>query len=279
MVDHRHHLLGVVGAASDVRTALIPAEALDGEVVQRVDHAVVENLDGRHAALPLARGERRGVEIPEMFLQLGREPRLDPRAAAAAVDDPHGHAERPAQVAPEEVADGAEGLHRGGRSLAPGARHVLARREAAVDLHREEPHVGILRALGDDLERVFDRAVASALHGNLHVRLSRAEPHLADQHVAQHDRFAVAVADADRAFLERRRRRAQRRAPAAFGVGLRPHGRPPRRGHPHLRTRGRPAPDLHVRRLLQHHVVAHDGREPDFRPGRRPCRREQHGKQ
>ena len=50
---------------------------------------------------------------------------------------------------------------------------------------------------------MFDRAVAASLHGDLHVGLPRAEPHLADEDILQHDGFAVAVAQGDAARLER----------------------------------------------------------------------------
>ena len=275
VVDHRHHLVGVTGAAPDIRAALIPAEPLDRKVMQRVNHPVVKDFDRIHAALPLARGDRRRVEIGEPALQRRREPRFDPRAAATAVDDPHGDVQRPTEVAAEQVADGAEGLDAPGRGFAPGTRHILPGTKPAVDFHREEPHVGVLRTFGDDLLRMFDRAVAASLHGDLHVGLPRAEPHLADEDILQHDGFAVAVAQGDAARLERGGRGCDRHAPASLLVGLRPYGAAPRGCDADFGLGRRPAPELHFAGLLQHHVVAHDGGQLDFRFGRRPCRAQQ----
>ena len=104
--------------------------------------------------------------------------------------------------------------------------------------------------------------VQAAVDGHLHVRLARAEPHLADEDVLEGERVLPRHGHGQRpAGLQRR----QRDAPLAVIAGFRRHGRGVAELHFDPLPGIGPAPDLDVLLLLQNHVAAEDVRHPHIR--------------
>ena len=193
-------------------------------------------------------------------------PRLGRRAAPRAVDEADRHVARPLQLAREEVADRREVRDARRRGDHPGRRrvhrrHVVLRVERGDALHREQADARMVG--GRDLLV----GVLRLAHLPLHVRLARADPDLADEHVGEALRRGRA-GDHELVRAARRFRR-QRDAPAAVTAGGRRDALRAQADLDALVGRG-PAPDADRHLLLQHHVVGEDRRQPRIgRGGRR----------
>ena len=196
------------------------------------------------------------AEIGDVRERTAAGPRLGQRTAPAGLDQADGHVEVPVQLLAEEIARRREVGHVLRRADLPAAvahLRVGERRGAGrvVDMQQTDVPVavGLLQ-----LPLHVRHAVG---HAHLHVRLSRADPHLADEDVLQLDGPAVRnrhrVGTARRGGLHGRR-------PAARGIGRGlVAAAVPRSSDPHGAARCGLAPEFHVAPLLQHHVVGKDG--------------------
>ena len=265
--EHLHegrHQRPVLVGPQPVRFALVPEEALDGEGYERCDHGVVESagLVLGTVDLPVS-VEEREVELLEAAHRLAVHPCLDGRAAPAGDDDAHGNIQHLLQVAGEVVGRGARRGDGLGGVLLPLRRALLLRRAGRGAVHGAE--ADRRRGLGpyDRVRRAFDGLVEETAHGHLHVRLPGAEPHLADQYVAERQRLTVAQLDRVGASGLRG---GHGGLPAAVAAGGGCHGlRAPRGADGDFLSGSGFAPELRFGLLLEHHVVAEDAGQDDFR--------------
>ena len=118
-------------------------------------------------------------------------PRLDERATPAAVDDADRDVpvERFAESLAEPVADSAERKHGiGGRGGLPfGTAWSLAARGVGIgaERHLVEPEAVVVSGRGESLAVLQAEERILAPHGELHVGLARAEPHVAHEDVSE----------------------------------------------------------------------------------------------
>lgn len=172
-------------------------------------------------------------------------------AAPGHVDQADRHAQLALHAASEVVRHGTEGSGRLGLAHLPGRRlDVVLRYETGPvrDLHMPD-----LRQVGGG---ELERRILRVREHPLHVGLPGADPYVADQHIAQHQRVGMSHADLQLMRAARRQRWQQRR-PAAVAAGLRLASHAAQR-HPYRLPRRRRAPDADRRVALQHHVVAED---------------------
>ncbi len=204
-----------------------------------------------HAALPAQRA-RAG-------------PGLDPGPTPRRLDQPHRHVDRALQFARKVEAGGGEIAHRIRRCRCPGSAVVegLLCLHGGVLRYGEQPdpwHRGCGNLAG---------CVERAPHRQFHVRLARAQPHVADQHVARRlparsvvylQRVGTASGD-----------RVQHRLPAACGVRPAAH-RLPRKRHGNRLPRACVSPDRNGPVTLQDGVIP----EQRMQQSRRLPRRGRH---
>ncbi len=235
-------------------------EALRFALVARVLHDVPPGPLGLRA-LVLALEPRQVGQLSVVPLQHGFEggvcgeraaarPRLGGRAAPGGVDESDGHLKTLVQLAAEEVADRRErrGLLR--RRDDPAAFHVFERLTGGLLRDGEEVYEGVVGR-----GRLF-RAVLGVGERPLHVRLTRADPDLADEDVLEGERVAPRHGQLEGAA---RLVRPHVDLPAAARVG---DGRRcvPAERDGHALARLGPAPDARLAPLLHDHVVADDRR-------------------
>jgi len=147
--------------------------------------------------------------------------------------------------------------------LLPSGRALLLRGAGRGTVHGAE--ADRRRGFGphDCVGRTFDGLVVESAHGHLHVRLPGAEPHLADQDVAERQRLAVAQLDRIGTSGSRGRHGDLPAAVLADGGG---HGlRAPRGADGDFLSGSGLAPELRFGLLLEHHVVAENAGQDDFR--------------
>ena len=273
---HISHPCSILRVTADVRLALIPKESADGIAGQRVHHGVVHR-HRTHVVGQFGNGFLRKVNVRIGLQRLARGPALDAAAAPRTVDDPDRDIQRPREHFGEEIGRGA--APRGGsrREFVPGARNTLLRRIALRIGHLQEADAAALRiGAGDGLVATLDQTVPIAAERHVHIALTAAKPHLADQHVVQHP--LVATRNGDPLRLVTTGGSFQRHLPAAFPVAFRRGFRAPRGHDFHRRMRIGPAPKFHIRILLQHHVAADGIGKGDLRrnaPRRRKAEEEQ----
>ena len=153
------------------------------------------------------------------------------------------------QRAPKEKANGREAHHRFRRGRHPFALKIPLRFLRAHRRHGDQPDVGKLGC------ETFEVRVVRAVNRPRHVRLTGANPHLAHEHIREHQ--LVAARDGQRLPLGIRLERLQLHAPDAIftgGGGMFLAGE--RNGY--LFARGRPAPNRIDLLPLQHHAAAED---------------------
>ena len=258
------HQRPVLGGIRPVRLALIPEESLHGVGYERCDHAVVKSAGFVLGAVDLVRVvKEREVELLESGHRFAVHPRLDRGAAPAGDDDAHGDVQHALQVAGEVVGRGAGSGDRFGGVLQPLCRALLLRRacRAAFDGAEADRRRG--PGPDDRLRRTFDGLVGESVYRHLHVRLSGAEPHLADQHVAE--RQPLAVAQFDRVGTSGLRGGHGGTPAAVFADVGRNALRAPRGADRDLLAGRGLAPELRFGLLLEHHVVAENAGQDDFR--------------
>ncbi len=210
-------------------------------------HPLVFLLQGRHGRKPFR-----------------RRPGLDARAAPARVNQPHRHPQLLVQLPPKVIRAGGKPApaafgHCFRRARLPGPLNVVLRLRLPALGHLQQPDAGII-GRGNLL-----LCVPGHPDAHLHVRLSRAQPHLADHHILELDRAGAAHRQGvGAAGLHG----GQHRLPfaALVGLDLLAAGRERDRD---LLVRLRPSPDHQRLILLQHHVARKHLRQPHFRP-RRP---------
>lgn len=159
----------------------------------------------------------------------------------------------------------------------PGARNTLLRRIALRIGHLQEADAAALRiGASDGLVATLDQTVPIAAEGHIHIALAAAKPHFADQHVVQYP--LVAARNGDPLRFVTAGRGFQRHLPTALAVALCRRLCAPRGCDLHRRMRIGPAPEFHIRILLQHHVAADGIGKGDLRrnaPRRRKAEEEQ----
>ena len=201
------------------------------------------------------------VNLGERFQPVGRHPGFAGRPPPCRHDEAYRHIECGAQGLAKVVGRSREVAHAGTIGLVPLARHVLLWRQRHVALDSKQAQARVL-AMQQFLCRSLHRLLFKALHLHLHVRLSGTDPHLANHHVVQHDGFTVSegyrigTASLWRLHLD---------AKTTVLTGCR-HIRllVPRRQDIHLLSWLCPSPDVTLRLLLQHHVVAEERRQLDL---------------
>ena len=176
VANHRGEQHLILGAAAHVRLALIPNGAADREGDQRGDHAVVER--GNFILADQALERRFGGQ------RLPAGPFLGRRAAPGGEDQANGHFQFLVQIAAEEVAGGGKSAPTAGTqglraAHSPIRGDILGGLAGSLFGDPEESDAGIIG--GSDFRlAVFGRADA-----HLHVRLTRANPNLADQDILE----------------------------------------------------------------------------------------------
>ena len=254
--NQRLHALGILQRVqAHVGLALVPDHALEGVLPHGRPLAVIHDGGAVHLEDP-APGERVGGHAGIASHDFPGEPAFHAAAAPGVVDDAHGHVQHLVQVLGEEPRGGAE-LRRVVRAaLLPGGVHdVLGRIRAHLGNGGETDAAPVAAGFGDLLQGAVHGAVVEAPERHLHVALAAAQPHFADQHVAEHDLLATG-ADRDRLLLV---------ASGGGGHLHRPGAVPVRLGGIAAAVPGRaygnagagvgPAPEPGLRLLLQDHVL------------------------
>ena len=220
-----------------------------------IRHLLFKGLlrEGRLGLLPLHddRGKAR-----VFFQHVALHPRLAGAAAPGVVDQAHRHAEDFMQHSAEMITHRRELACVRRTALLPLAFEIVLNLLCADLWHRDEANQRMLRL------RDVQIRIPGAAEVETHVRLARADPHLAHKHVFQLTH--AAALDRDPGRFRIRRHRVEFHGPFPLRVGL--GGlRLVRKRHRHLRTWLIPPPDRIRLLLLQNHVVANDGREFQFR--------------
>ncbi len=252
-----HHLLRRQGPARLGEPGAHHAE-LSAEVALVLRRGWQRQLD------PVHKGTQRRL----LLETAERRPGFDQRPAPRRVDQAHRHLEVLVEVTPEEVGHRRETADRLGAAHGPFAgRYVLPRQRG-----RDPRHLQVAD-LRPGRRRLLRLEVQRTHHGELHVRLARTQPDLADQDIGQRQRGCALHDQLEGAALGTRR---QRHPPGTGRIRLRRHAVFVQ-GHLHGFPRVGPAP--HGDRLapLQNHVVPKYRRETDRRAAAR--RKDGPGKQ
>ena len=249
-----------------VALALVPQHSLEGERHQRRYLPVPQHtrravgiLFRRRAALEVCKHEFAAEAFPQRGFV---HPGLDRCAAPVGDQQSHGDAQHLVELPGEEVRHRARVSHGLRRVLFPGAGAAFQRRRRVLLAYRAHTYRhGRFRAQ-NHFRRAFYRLPVETAHRHFHIGLAGAEPHLADEHVADGGLIAVAEADAVGASGGRsgdaghpfavavRRRRVFCLGPGgAYGDGAALVG---------------PSPHGHVLLLLQDHIVGEERREGHF---------------
>lgn len=189
------------------------------------------------------------------------QPAFHTAATLVGLDESDGDVQGTVDQLGKEIArcrELADGL---GRALAPIGVGIVLRLHAHDAGYLGRAYLTLACSVDDFLVVVQHRAVAKALDGHLHVRLSGTYPYLASQHVAD-GQLSVAVVEGDGKGRVAGLGRLHRQQPAALpvGLGLAALVGPRRRSH-YLAACLGPAPQADVRLLLDNHVVTHQMRE------------------
>ncbi len=164
------------------------------------------------------------------------------------------------QLLAEEKERGAKSQRALGAGIGPFAAELLGGFVLDSLLDLEKPDAVILpRNRFSDTRRPVGPA-----HGIVHVRLARAEPDIAHQHILDGEGIRSAHDELRR--LGRDGLRRQQHHPAAVRAGDRGLG-VRAKAHGHLFARGRSAPYGQRALALEHHVIAKQIVQNDIRPG------------
>jgi hypothetical protein len=243
-VHQRLHLLEVARRGAGVRLALIPKRTADRVGDERGNHAVVQAREllfvagdprllgrgrectpvghrglragqpfpdplevGLEIRLPLG-GGRRGFarlrgQLGQSLRFLGRlrtDPRLDARAAERGVEQSDRHIQLPHDVPREEIPRGGELPYRLRRADDPRRIHRFGGEGQVFARDFEMPDERLVRI------RLLALEVRGLLHDPLHVRLARAQPDVADEHVGERERTSAADGQGPRLLARGKRR-------------------------------------------------------------------------
>ena len=246
-IDHPGEELPVGAVGRDVALALIPNHPGDAERCDGVDHGVE-----RQPRLVRPPGDwfdfrGAGPEVRVAFNNAARRPDFGRSAAPVAVDEPHGHAQFLVQALAEKIPNRAEVKHLLRGANDPSGRQVILRCLGRGLRYVKEPDHGVRGPRG-----LLLGLAQSLIARPLHVALAAANPHLADQHILEHDLSASLDADRVRP-AGLRCLDLGRPAPTIGGRSLPCIRRPADRHRDGLRSSG-PSPEGRVGVLLQHHV-------------------------
>ena len=194
----------------------------------------------------------RWFQLGKGLLGLGAHPGLDRRAAPRGIDQPDRHVELLVQLTAEEVACGREVAHGLRAAKSPVASAIVLRLRGRLAIDGEQAD---FRVVGRGNLGIL---VGHTTYAHRHVRLARAEPHLADQYVGKLDQVGLALhlqlqrsAGLERIELERPFSGTVR----GYRLGL------IAQGDRHLFGRVGPTPNRNWHFALQHHVVAEHARQ------------------
>ena len=190
------------------------------------------------------------------------QPTLHARATFVGFDQPDRDVQCLAQGMGEKITYGREFTHRIRSADTPFTRSILQRlrRHRAGNLYASDARM--VPCIDNRLVVAFDRAHPETFHRHLHVRLSRADPHLAGEDIADGQGFPIVKGDAER--FVGGLGRVNLDQPTATPVGPGGNGLAAPRGcHFHVPARLGPPPETDIRLLLEHHVVTDDVRQPD----------------
>ena len=246
-VDHPGEELAVGAMGRDVALALIPNYPGDTERRDGVNHGVVS--EARLMRPPRSRLDLcgRSPEVRVVFNDPTRRPDLGRSAAPVAVDEAHGHTQLFVESLAEEIPNGTEMHHFLGRTHHPAGRQVILRSLGGGLGNVEEPDHGVCGLRG-----LLLRLAQSLVARPLHVALAAANPHLADQHVLEHE-FMTGLDPNGVGPTGLRGLDLGRPAPAVGSRSLPGVGGPTDRHRDGLRGSG-PPPQGGIGALLQHHV-------------------------
>ena len=258
-------LFGVAHPFGVVVLALIPEHAAHRKGGQRMNHRVEQ-----HVGQPLLVLAQIGVlfafQVGDLLCNLIGDPlghgdggegfrrghRFDPAAAPRDIDQADRDVQLALEVPADQIADSGEARKRLRRTEVPLGFHVGLRCPAPHVRHLEEPDVGIRKRL-DQLA-----AAGDALQPVLHIGLPRAEPDVADQHVAAGQ--GVVALDGQRRSVGGGRERCELHLPPAVLAGGGGNGLPGEL-HRNRFSGASGSPDRHRAVTLQNHVVGEDRRQ------------------
>ena len=196
------------------------------------------------------------IDVGVCLQQLTRCPSLHPCGSQRTVDEAYGAVEALLQHCAEEVGGGAEVACGGGCAVLPFHRDGVGRLHLWHRGHRHKVHLALVSAGSDDgLVASLGGTGVEAFERHLHIALAGGEPHLADEHVAEHG-FVLAATDGHGLRLVSGGRCLHRGLPFALLVGNGLGLGAPRGGDAYLGVRRCPAPEVDFLLLLQHHAVA-----------------------
>ena len=250
-IDHPGEELPVGAMVGNVALALIPNHPGDAERCDGLDHGVE-----RQPRLVRPPGDwfnfrGAGPEVRVVFNDAARRPDLRWSTAPVAVNQAHGQAQFLVQALAEKIPNRAEVKHLLRGANDPSGRQVILRCLGRGLRYVKEPDHGVRGPRG-----LLLGLAQSLIARPLHVALAAANPHLADQHILEHDLSASFDADRVRP-AGLRCLDLGRPAPAVGGRGFPYVGGPTNRHRDGLRGSG-PSPEGRVGVLLQHHVRTDD---------------------
>lgn len=183
----------------------------------------------------------------------GTEPCLQRTSSPCCQHESYRHAERLAQRLAEVIGCRTKVAYALRLRLAPAALHIVYGMQPGIAFHGEKAKKVVLTGhqfVGSSLHRLR----REPLHRHLHIALSRADPHLSDEHIVQGKRLTIGQRDVVRSASLRR---AHSHPPLALSIDLGFVGSSiPRCAHLHLFARIGSSPQIAVGLLLQHHVVS-----------------------